>query len=82
MNTRPTLELTQWLRDNSSGVYRPAAEAADLIEQLERERDEARKAAEEWRSTAGDVAAMPIIEHLFSWENSLLTSTSAEYDAD
>lgn len=27
-------ELTQWLRDNSSGIYRPAAEAADLIEQL------------------------------------------------
>ena len=38
-----TPELTQWLRDNSSGVYRPAAEAADVIEQLERERDEAGK---------------------------------------
>jgi chromosome segregation ATPase len=44
MNTEPTLALTtlaltQWLRDNSSGVYRPAAEAADVIEQLKRERD-------------------------------------------
>ncbi len=27
-----TPQLTQWLRDNSAGVYRPAAEAADLIE--------------------------------------------------
>jgi hypothetical protein len=38
-----TPELIQWLRDNSSGVYRPAAEAAEVIEQLQRERDEARK---------------------------------------
>jgi predicted nucleic acid-binding Zn-ribbon protein len=38
-----TPELTQWLRDNSSGVYRPAAEAADVIEQLQRERDKARE---------------------------------------
>jgi len=38
-----TPELTQWLRDNSSGVYRPAAEAADVIEQLQRERKEARE---------------------------------------
>lgn len=29
-----TPELTKWLRENSSGVYRPAAEAADLIEDL------------------------------------------------
>jgi hypothetical protein len=27
-------ELCQWLRDNSSGVYRPAAEAANRIERL------------------------------------------------
>ena len=26
-------ELIQWLRDNSSGVYRPSAEAADRLEQ-------------------------------------------------
>jgi hypothetical protein len=29
-----TPELTKWLRENSSGVYRPAAEAADLIDRL------------------------------------------------
>lgn len=29
-----TTELIQWLRDNSSGDYRPSAEAADLIEDL------------------------------------------------
>ena len=28
------LELCTWLRANSSGVYRPAAEAADVIEHL------------------------------------------------
>ena len=27
-------ELCQWLRDNSSGIYRPAADAADDIEHL------------------------------------------------
>ena len=36
-----TTELTKWLRENSSGVYRPAAEAADLIEKLQSERDSA-----------------------------------------
>jgi hypothetical protein len=30
-------DLCQWLRDNSSGVYRPSAEAADRIEQLKAE---------------------------------------------
>jgi hypothetical protein len=30
-------QLCQWLRDNSSGVYRPAAVAAERIEELERE---------------------------------------------
>lgn len=29
-----TPELTKWLRDNSSGDYRHAAEAADLIDRL------------------------------------------------
>tara|TARA_R110002096_G_scaffold315227_7_gene509483 strand:+ start:1710 stop:1904 length:195 start_codon:yes stop_codon:yes gene_type:complete len=28
-------ELCKWLRDNSSGVYRPSALAADRIESLE-----------------------------------------------
>jgi len=31
--------------------------------------EEARKASEEWRETAGSCAAMPIVEHPFSWEN-------------
>lgn len=30
-------ELCQWLRDNSSGVYRPSAQAADRIESLNKE---------------------------------------------
>lgn len=29
-----TRELIKWLRENLSGVYRPAAEAADRIEEL------------------------------------------------
>lgn len=29
-------ELIQWLRDNSAGVYRPAKEAADRMETMER----------------------------------------------
>ena len=29
MNSR---DLCKWLRDNSSGIYRPASEAADKIE--------------------------------------------------
>jgi hypothetical protein len=36
-----TPELKKWLRENSSGVYRPAAEAADLIEDMEHQRDTA-----------------------------------------
>lgn len=28
-------ELKQWLRDNSSGIYRPSAAAADYIDELE-----------------------------------------------
>jgi len=32
-------ELPKWLRENSSGIYRPAAEAADYIELLEAECD-------------------------------------------
>lgn len=28
-------EIKEWLRENSSGIYRPAAEAADYIEKLE-----------------------------------------------
>ena len=32
-------ELCQWLRDNSSGIYRPAAEAADEIEMLVKAKD-------------------------------------------
>jgi len=32
-----TQELIVWLRQNSSGIFRPAAEAADRLEELERE---------------------------------------------
>jgi len=38
-----TPELTKWLRDNSSGVYRPAAEAADLIEALVKQNAELKR---------------------------------------
>ena len=36
MNRSPmtTPELIQWLRDNSSGVYRPARDAADLLARM------------------------------------------------
>lgn len=29
-------QLKNWLRENSSGIYRPSSEAADVIEQLEK----------------------------------------------
>ena len=34
MNKRTDEELCKWLRDNSSGCYRPSAMAADRIEEL------------------------------------------------
>lgn len=40
-------ELCEWLRNNSSGVYRPAAQAADEIERLQRAYDCAHKQAME-----------------------------------
>jgi hypothetical protein len=33
-NSNKPEELCKWLRENSSGIYRPAAAAADLIEDL------------------------------------------------
>jgi hypothetical protein len=38
-----TPELTKWLRENSSGVYRPAADAADLIEKLTKQNAELKR---------------------------------------
>jgi len=38
--TMGTTELRQWLRQNSAGIYRPAAEAADEIEALVAARDQ------------------------------------------
>ena len=32
-------EICQWLRDNSSGIYRPAAEAAQELERMEQKID-------------------------------------------
>lgn len=37
-----TTQLVQWLRDHSSGIYRPSRDAAELIEQLERENNQLR----------------------------------------
>jgi hypothetical protein len=31
-----TKDLKKWLRDNSSGIYRPSKEAADYIDELEK----------------------------------------------
>jgi hypothetical protein len=36
-------ELKKWLRDNCSGIYRPAAEAADRIGELEKELEQERQ---------------------------------------
>jgi hypothetical protein len=49
-----------------------------LARRLERERNNARKAAEEWRETAGSCAAMPIVEHPFSWENDPHQATASK----
>lgn len=38
-----TPELIAWLRDNSSGVYRPAKEAADRMERMYRALDQLSK---------------------------------------
>ncbi len=38
-------ELCEWLRNNSSGIYRPAAEAADEIERLQKAWDSSFKQA-------------------------------------
>lgn len=52
------------VRDNS-GDY---VKHSDLLEAL-RQRDEARKLAEDMRLTAEDCAAMPIVTSPFPWEN-------------
>ena len=47
-------ELKKWLRDNSSGVYRPASDAADLIERLESDllaQTDVNHVFKEWRRT-------------------------------
>ncbi len=41
-----TSELTTWLRDNSSGIYRPARDAADRLEELVRQLEEERVVSE------------------------------------
>ena len=34
MMMKDDVELCKWLRDNSSGIYRPSAQAANRIEEL------------------------------------------------
>lgn len=43
-------QLKKWLRDNSSGVYRPSRHAADVIDELERENNRLRDLlnSDEW----------------------------------
>lgn len=45
-------ELCQWLRDNSSGIYRPAAEAATELERLTAELAAARAEMERYKADA------------------------------
>jgi len=46
-------EIKTWLRENSSGIYRPATEAADLIERLERENARLMSERQEWKTVVG-----------------------------
>ena len=50
-----TKELKKWLRDNSSGTYRPSAEAADYIQRLEDRIERIERVAKEMlhRATEG-----------------------------
>jgi hypothetical protein len=74
-----TPELIQWLRDNSSGVYR------QVFEQLQRERDEARAESIRWMSIAegrgrtDDEEENDTQSELAAWE--LLTEATRERDA-
>jgi hypothetical protein len=49
-------ELCAWLRANSSGIYRPAAEAAAMIEADAAELESLRRDAERWRFVRKDHA--------------------------
>ena len=51
-------ELCQWLRDNSSGVYRPAAEAAAEIEMLAAAKDQHFAQAMENGANANNMCAL------------------------
>lgn len=62
-------ELCAWLRANSSGIYRPAAEAADEIEHLAAAKDqhfaqamENGAKANELRKVLADLLALPVAE--------------------
>lgn len=62
-----TPKLTQWLRDNSSGVYRPAREAADLIERQQViicRLIEALPQKRDWLDPELEQAAKEIVEHM------------------
>jgi hypothetical protein len=50
-------ELCAWLRANSSGIYRPAAEAADTIERLTAELAAARETARRLMEAERAIAA-------------------------
>jgi len=55
-------ELKQWLRDNSSGCYRPSAQAADYIQELEECLSEAVDRIESLEAALCDIAVMPHID--------------------
>ena len=62
-----TPELTKWLYNNSSGVYRPAREAADLIERQQIiicRLIEALPQNRDWLDSDLEQAAKEIVEHM------------------
>lgn len=83
-----TDQLCQWLRENSAGIYRPARDAADLIDRLTRELAEAKARAvipDGWKSemseledliAANEMTAMQVFTRFRAMLSSTPISTS------
>lgn len=50
-------DLIEWLRQHSSGAYRPSAEAADLIERLIKQNDALRSELQQEQHNYRELAA-------------------------
>ncbi|MCE5310482.1 MAG: hypothetical protein LLG20_22825 [Acidobacteriales bacterium] len=74
-----TTELTKWLRENSSGAYRPAAEAADLIDDLVKRFTKFDKPKYSGDSMLDAVLGTPNADFR-TWVDSLPPSYWARYD--